>query len=144
MLGRQDQFEILSKKIANLMEKSETNAEALDPKLLFGTHGSLPCSVACGQVIKAFREQQLRRWGHRSCISGQTTDLTLRRFWPDWELNEWNCAVVTKAENNSIAHSKDWISKFDPRIVDLMEGHRSCEELITHERGLGRETHVWQ
>ena len=45
MLGRQDQFEILSKKIANLMEKSETNAEALDPKLLFGTHGNLPCSV---------------------------------------------------------------------------------------------------
>ena len=82
---------------------------------------------------QAFREQQLQRWGHRSCISGSTEDLTVRAFWPDIPLNDWNCVVVTKKENMSIAHSKNWSKIYPDEVVDFMEGHRRVDELVRRE-----------
>jgi hypothetical protein len=82
-----------------------------------------------GIITEEFVRRQLQRFEYRSVISSKTENLRLRRFWPDVELNDWNCVVVTSKENQSLAHLRTtWLSKFPEMVVTLMETHRRLQE----------------
>lgn len=87
-----------------------------------------------GIISVDFAARQLKRFNYRSVLSGRMTDLRLRRFWPDMELNEWNCVVVTKSENQALAHTKDWLAKFSPYMTSLMQVHRNLDAVDAEER----------
>lgn len=86
-----------------------------------------------GMISVDFAHRQLQRFGYRSALSGSTQNLRLRRFWPDVELCDWNCVVVTKQENQALAHCKDWLAKFSPHIISLMQVHRELDLLDKKE-----------
>lgn len=81
-----------------------------------------------GIISVDFAKRQLQRFGYCSVVSGERKKLRLRRFWPDVELNDWNCVVVTKNENQSLAHTSDWLAHFPPFIVSLMKVQRELDE----------------
>jgi len=47
-----------------------------------------------------------------------------------------NCVVVTKRENQSLAHVSNWLDKFSPYIVTLMQVHEKLDKFEeTESRG---------
>jgi hypothetical protein len=87
-----------------------------------------------GIVSVSFAACQLKRFNYRSVISGSKKGLRLRRFWPDVALNDWNCVVVTKQENQSLAHARQPFAKFSPLLISLMQTHRQLDEFDEKER----------
>ncbi len=87
-----------------------------------------------GIISVNFALCQLKRFNYRSVISGSKKGLRLRRFWPDVALNDWNCVVVTKRENQALAHARQPFAKFSPLLVSLMQTHRELDEFDEKER----------
>jgi hypothetical protein len=76
----------------------------------------------------------LDRFERQSIVSGKRTQLRLRRFWPDLPFSEWNAAVVTARENNTLARSKDWLACFPAPFVEAMRRNRTRYEEILQQQ----------
>lgn len=73
------------------------------------------------RVSRAFVNEQLAFWQHRSVISGATRHLRLRPFWPDRPLDAFNCIVVTAREDKLLGRAGRGEIFFPAEIVGWME-----------------------